>query len=131
MKSLRSAQKTPKLSYRKATVYISTTRKFSHLFNFSMLVLFKKCHGFLKYWHRKFYIIRIPQTIRLRYEKIALTSVLLFSDLPGLIFSQIQEAFPRRPHMKFLYQLADLRVRPFITPFYSHNLKILNFLSLC
>jgi len=100
IKSLRSEQKTSKLSHTNATQYISTNatqyistnatqyistnatqyistnatqyistiRKFRHLFNISVLVLFKKYHGFLKYCYRKFYIIRIPQTIRLRYE---------------------------------------------------------------
>jgi hypothetical protein len=33
IKSLRSEQKTTNLSYGKATQYIGTTRKFSHLFN--------------------------------------------------------------------------------------------------
>jgi hypothetical protein len=42
MKSLRSEQRTPKLSYGKATHYIDTSRKCSHLFTISMLILFKK-----------------------------------------------------------------------------------------
>jgi len=47
MKSLRSGQKTPKLSYAKGTEYISTKRKFWHLFNVSVLVLFKTIMVFL------------------------------------------------------------------------------------
>jgi hypothetical protein len=46
MKSLRSEQKTTNLSYRKVMQYIGATRKFNHLFNVSMLVLFKKYHRY-------------------------------------------------------------------------------------
>jgi hypothetical protein len=50
MKSLKSEQSNPKLSYGEAAQYISTTPRYSNLFDIAIQLLLKKLFLMLVYW---------------------------------------------------------------------------------